>query len=199
MNDARRPMALACTLAVVVAFGPARVHAKPTPAQRCAAAKNKAAAAKIDRKLKCHSKAILAGSAVDASCLSAAEVKFATAIRKAETKGGCTVTGDLETLEAACDTCVGDVVARTPVTTSTSTTTSTTPSTGCTGPSGPCGSCGSGVCTSTCDDPQGPFVCVDGQLTGTSCNHDDDCPAGAPICAPVFGCPNVGTCMALCP
>lgn len=192
----RRSITLACLLTVAIASS---APAKPTPAQRCAAAKLKAAAVKIDRKLACHRAAVLAGRPVDVACLLAAETKFGRAMTKAESNGGCALTGDLESLEAACDACVDDVAGRTPVTTSTSTTTNTTTSTACSGPNGPCGSCGgAGVCTNTCD-ALATYVCVNGTLTNINCTHDDDCPAEAPICAPLFGCPNPGQCLALCP
>jgi len=173
---ARRSITLLCVLAAAAA--PSAL-AKPTPAQRCAGAKLKAAAAKIDRTLACHRAAVLTG-------------------RQAESNGACAITGDLESLEAACDTCVADVAARAPATTSTSTTTNTTTSTACAGANGPCGSCDAGVCTNTCDAPT-TYVCVNGSLTSIGCQHDDDCPAEAPICAPMFGCPNPGQCLALCP
>ena len=193
---ARRSVMLLCVFAAAVA---PTALAKPTPAQRCAGAKLKAAAAKIDRKLACHRAAVLAGRPVDGACLRAAETKFERAMAKAEGNGGCTITGDLQSLEAACDTCVDDVAARTPITTSTSTTTKTTTTTACDGPNGPCGSCGgAGVCTNTCDAPT-TYVCVNGTLTNIGCQHSDDCPAEAPICAPMFGCPNPGQCLALCP
>src|SRR5689334_14802044 len=60
-------------------------HAGPTPAQKCAVAKNKAASKKTAAKLKCWQKAIATGQpAADSLCLSAAEGKFHSAITKAE-------------------------------------------------------------------------------------------------------------------
>ena len=88
----RRSIRLACLLAVAIASS---APAKPTPAQRCAAAKLKAAAVKIDRKLACHRAAVLAGRPVATACLLSAETKFGRAVAKAESTGGCTVTGDL--------------------------------------------------------------------------------------------------------
>lgn len=59
------------------------VQAGATPAAKCAAAKNKAAAKKIGSKLKCYQKAFVAGAAVDSTCLTNAELKFSGAIVKA--------------------------------------------------------------------------------------------------------------------
>ena len=103
----------AMTVLTVLAVSPGLVHAGATPAQKCAAAKNKAAAKKIVSKLKCYRKADVTGTAVDPSCLLAAETKFDEAVMKAEAKGGCAVTGDGSTIEDAADTCVNNVTALT--------------------------------------------------------------------------------------
>ena len=66
---------------------------------------------KVVAKLKCWQKAIGAGlSAADAACLTGAESKFTDAIAKAESKGGCAVTGDAVAIESAVDSCVTDIV-----------------------------------------------------------------------------------------
>jgi hypothetical protein len=100
---------------VLLVVGAGVIHAGATPAEKCAAAKNKAAVKKIGAKAKCWQKAFLSGAATaDSGCLSAAEMKFSTAISKAEAKGGCAVTGDANTIESAADTCVSSIVALTP-------------------------------------------------------------------------------------
>jgi len=70
------------------------VWARSTPAEKCAAAKSKAATKKVAAKLKCQQKGILSGAPVDHACLADTEAKFSTAVTKAEAKGGCVVTGD---------------------------------------------------------------------------------------------------------
>ena len=90
-------------------------RAAETPAQKCAVAKNKAAAKKVAAKLKCWEQALAKGAASpDMACLMAAETKFTTAIMKAEAKGGCVVTGDASRIEGVADTCVSDIVNKTP-------------------------------------------------------------------------------------
>ena len=99
-------------LAVLVVLGVSAgfLHAGPTPAQKCAVAKSKAAGKKFDAKLKCNQKAILKGQAVEPNCLMAAESKFNTAITKAEAKGGCVATGDANAIEGVVEACVSTVV-----------------------------------------------------------------------------------------
>lgn len=80
-----------------------------TPAEKCAAAKNRAALAKTTAKAKCYRKALLNGVAVNPDCLSKAEQKFTKAIGKAEATGGCTSTGDAAAIEAAVDSCVSSL------------------------------------------------------------------------------------------
>src|ERR1700730_815317 len=79
--------------AMVLALTAGLAQARATPGQKCAAAKNSAAAKKISSKLRCQQRALLTGAAVDATCLSRAEMKFNAAVQKAEAKGGCVVTG----------------------------------------------------------------------------------------------------------
>ena len=92
----------------------ASVHAAVSPAAKCAAAKQKAAVKKVGGKLKCHQKAAATGDPVDADCLAAAEDKFAAAIAKADSKGGCVRTGDAAAIEAAADRCISDIGNETP-------------------------------------------------------------------------------------
>ena len=101
------PIALALLLAVA---GLTPALAAPTPAQRCAAAKLKAAAKKATGKIRCHEKAILKGLGVDALCLQKAESKFATAFAKAELKGGCATVGDAAAIELLVDDFVEQAV-----------------------------------------------------------------------------------------
>src|SRR5262245_11271900 len=102
----------------------AGAHPGQTPEQRCAIAKNKAAAKKISAKLKCQQKALEVG-AVEPTCLTAAEAKFNDAIAKAEAAGGCAVMGDGPTIESAVDACVSAIVTLT--SSGASTTSTTTP------------------------------------------------------------------------
>src|SRR6267378_3737779 len=89
-----RRLAQAMALPIVLAVSAGILHASATPAQKCAVAKNKAAAKKIGAKLKCWQKAFATGAAsADSACLMAAETKFNAAIMKADAKGGCVVTG----------------------------------------------------------------------------------------------------------
>jgi hypothetical protein len=107
--------AMAVLIVLVVSAG--LIHAGATPAQKCAVAKQKAAAKKVSAKLKCWQKAIAAGTAsADPACLTTAETKFTTAVAKAETKGGCVETGEAGVIENTVDTCVNNIVARTPST-----------------------------------------------------------------------------------
>lgn len=98
-------------IAALIAVTAAVSHAAPTPAQRCAAAKLKAASKKAAAKLVCHKKAFLKGIPVDSLCLAKAEDKYLTAFAKAEAKGGCATVGDAAAVEALVDTFVGDAVA----------------------------------------------------------------------------------------
>jgi len=82
---------------------PTGARASQTPARKCAVAKSKAATKKIEAKLKCQQRAAQEGTAVDAACLTTAETKFDGAIAKAEAPGGCAVSGDGATIEAAVD------------------------------------------------------------------------------------------------
>jgi len=99
---------------LLLAAGPAAAAAASTPAQKCAAAKHKAAFKKAAAEGQCYQKAFLAGVAVDPACLAKADVKFTTAIAKAETKGGCANVGDVADIRAAVETCVGSISALTP-------------------------------------------------------------------------------------
>src|SRR5262249_14011206 len=102
------------TVLLVVSAGV--IHAGATPAEKCAVAKNKAAVKKVAAKAKCWQKAFASGaSTADSTCLNNAEMKFSTAIAKAEAKGGCAIliTDDASAIESAADTCVNSIVAHT--------------------------------------------------------------------------------------
>jgi hypothetical protein len=90
-------------LAVVVASA-GLIYAAATPAQKCQASKVKAVSKELGAKLKCIAKAASKGAPVDSACLMAAETKFTTAVGKAESKGGCALTGDGPTLGTSVDT-----------------------------------------------------------------------------------------------
>lgn len=102
-------VAIALTLGILSA--PA---AAATPAQKCAALKKKAAGKKALHKLRCYAAADLKNRAVDANCLSAAEVAFDRAFAMAEQSGGCALNGDAAAIEAMVDAFVNGVVAAIP-------------------------------------------------------------------------------------
>jgi hypothetical protein len=177
----------------------AGVGAAATPAQKCAVAKNKAAAKKLGAKLKCHQKAIGVGGAVDPACLANAEAKFNAAIAKAEAGGGCVLNGDGSTIEAAVDFCVDTLVNLTPSSPPTTTTTIPPPvccsgsyiqvggapgcsmgtAAACTPPEGivqpgVCrsdGSCGAATPPGDCCDTGGACVVLVGGATADGCPH----------------------------
>ena len=84
-----------------------------TPAQMCAAAKNRAAASRTTAEARCYRKSLLTGLAVSPLCLSRAERTFSDAIAKAEAKGGCLRNGDSADIEAAVNSCVSSLDALT--------------------------------------------------------------------------------------
>jgi hypothetical protein len=168
-----------------------QVSAGGTPDEKCAAAKNKAASKKIAAKLKCWEKALGSGAATaDSGCLTAAEQKFTQAIQKAEAKGGCAVTGDGATIEAAVNTCVANIVALTPTGGGGGTTTTTggpTTTTTTTTLLGPCCSQGSGSATLCQYGNPGDCITAGGTpgAAGTSCDGNGTCvasPSGGNCC-----------------
>ena len=161
---------LVATLLATMSSG---AQAGQTPAQKCAVAKSKAAAKKIEAKLKCQQRAVQeGGSTVDSACLTSAETKFDQAIAKAEAPGGCVVSGDGATIEAAVDSCVDSVGALTTGTAAPTTGCCSFPAqsvnvpfNGCTMDLALCPTLGgtvvSGVCRNdgTCGTPTGPGEC----------------------------------------
>jgi cysteine-rich repeat protein len=80
-----------------------------SPAQKCAAAKMKAAGKKYAARANCYAKALSKSVPVDTGCLQNAEDKFGDAFAKAEAKGGCTTPGDAAAIEVKVDVCVADI------------------------------------------------------------------------------------------
>lgn len=172
---------------LVLAIAPGLMaRSKPTPAQKCAAAKMKAMSKKTSGLFACYAKAAASGAAVDAGCVAKVSGKFAVTFAKIDAKGGCAVTGDAAAVEAQIDDAVSALVSAAPTeptttSSSTSTSTSTTTSTSlppCTTEGAPgCGPCGTSVCARHC--PGSTLACFNNS-TGTSmaCSSDTDCPAG---------------------
>ncbi len=203
-------LAIACIAAIA--------HGDGTAA-KCAAAKQKAAVKKIGSKLKCYQKAAAAGVAVDPTCLTAAETKFAASIAKANAKGGCVVTGDQGPIETACDACVQSIVTLTPATTTlppTCETGSAYPQCGGTCPSGKScrpyievhDACGTTTCATDCRCVDDATLC--GQACAETCvvNRTTQCQGGDVVnvsccsgsdgpCNPVSGSPHCccGSCV----
>jgi uncharacterized membrane protein len=85
-------------------------QAASNPAQKCAAAKLKAATLKVNGELKCQKKALATGSAVDPVCLEKIQTKFAKAFAKAQAKGGCKNEDDAAAVQESAELFVDDVV-----------------------------------------------------------------------------------------
>ena len=80
--------AMTITFLVAPLLTAAPAHAQLSAAQKCAIAKEKAAAKKAADKIKCYKKTKFA-AAVAPACLQKAEGTFAKAFAKAEAPGGC--------------------------------------------------------------------------------------------------------------
>ena len=93
-----RAIAIGFGLVVLVGATTMPAEARPTPAQKCAAAKMKCVAKEFLAALGCHGKAALAGSAVDTACLAKAQSKQGSCWQAAEGKGGCLPTFPAEHL-----------------------------------------------------------------------------------------------------
>jgi hypothetical protein len=102
-------LSIGCLVALLVTLTAAAAHAKLTPAQKCAAAKEKATAKKAAGKINCYRKTNLVVPA-DPACLQKAEDTFAKAFAKAEKPGACDVIGDADGIEAQVDTFVSALV-----------------------------------------------------------------------------------------
>jgi len=200
----------------LVVGGPVVVYGSTPPAQKCGAAKSKAAAKNEAAQLKCYATATVHGTQVDAACLTAAETKFGAAITKAEAAGGCAVTGDAGAIEAAVEAFVGAIVALTPANATTTTVTSATSTTStlsssCSTYATNCGSCGAGACDAlfapysadpSCEGP--PCTCCEClDLStfdvNTQCVSDSDCQPGKACGLVLTNFGSFGSCMAPCP
>src|SRR2546423_5498638 len=95
-----------CALFAVGAVAPSIVSAQ----NKCAGTKRKEAGKKAARKLKCWAKGVKKGLQADPNCLSKATFIFSSKWDKAEAQGGCTTTGDKNTIETKVDMFVDDVV-----------------------------------------------------------------------------------------
>ena len=82
-----------------------------SPAQRCAATKQKAAGKKAAGKLKCWMRAVKRGESINMDCIFKAELKFSRSYDKAESRGGCVTTNDKGMIETKVDGFVDDVVS----------------------------------------------------------------------------------------
>jgi plastocyanin len=81
------------------------------PGGKCTASKANASAKYASAELLCHAKAAMKGVGVDAECIEKAEAAFEKAFAKAEQKGDCATTGDVDALDATADEFVDDVLA----------------------------------------------------------------------------------------
>jgi len=151
-------------------------------AQRCAAAKLRAASRKASAKLACYRQAALRGVAVDPSCFARPEAKFAAAFASAERRGGCLTPGDAMTVEATIDAFVQGLASDLPGTTTTTVTTTTSSSNttaggSCSFGNGCTGSCPGGFCTvlvpcsGFCTATTAPASCVCSAMTFTTCTQ----------------------------
>ena len=163
------------------------VHAGATPAEKCIAAKQKAAAKKFASKLKCYETGTLkAAGAVDSTCLMTAETKFSAAITKAESTGACAVTGDGGFIESTVNTCVNIVSAVGAL--------GCGPVGTCSGLTGCAGCGGAGNCFGLAD---GGSACIPPQGCGASCTKSGDCPDGE-VCTINTCCGSGGVCVTVC-
>ena len=102
----------AVSILFLVAASPAA--AQPTPALKCSSTKLKAVGKDGDGNLKCYAKALTRNEAVDGACLAKSRSKHDDKFANAESKGGCTTTGDADDLGLITDDFVADVVAAIP-------------------------------------------------------------------------------------
>src|SRR6185436_2663557 len=114
--------------AVVVVLALASVASGAGPAEKCAAAKLRAAAQKTSGLLECHARALQAPTSLESAYTTRVRAKFVAKWERIESRGGCAVNGDGDDVEARIDAFVADLVDAVPATTTTTTTT-TTPAT----------------------------------------------------------------------
>ena len=98
-----RTLVIVVSVALSVLAGVRAADGAATRAEKCAAAKLKAANKKAAAKLRCHEKALRRGKRVASACLLAANDRFLVAFAKAELKGGCATTGDQAEVEDRVD------------------------------------------------------------------------------------------------
>jgi len=170
--------------AVVVVLALASVASGAGPAEKCAAAKLRAAAQKTSGLLECHARALQAPTSLESACTTRVRAKFAAKWERIESRGGCAVNGDGDDVEARIDAFVADLVDAVPATTTTTTTT-TTPATCPPTTALYCGQSGCGfgaLCPAgmTCDMSTcacvGPTVAC-GSISGNLCRWGT-CPPG---------------------
>ena len=173
-----RASASAVILVLVLASGARAAE----PAEKCAAAKLRAAAQKTSGLLECRARA-LQTPLPDTACTTRVQSKFAAKWARIESRGGCAVSGDGDDVEAQIDAFVADLVDAVPATTTTTTT--TTPATCPPTTALYCGASGCGsfaLCPAgmTCDMATcacvGPAVAC-GSISGNLCRWGT-CPAG---------------------
>src|SRR5262249_61294425 len=86
---------------------------RPTPAQKCSAAKRTAAGKELACRLACTAKAMLKGLPSDdptlVACLAKCSAKLSAAFAKADEKGGCQTPGDAGHVEAHLEALLADL------------------------------------------------------------------------------------------
>ena len=130
-------------IAILLGVGsPRPALAAVTAAQRCAAAKLKAAGVRLAVEIECARKAVLKGGTPDAECLAKGGAKLAAAFAKAERHGACALSADAAAANDQLGTCVGSLAGSPSAsTTSTTTVVTCTSSTTTTLPSDPAQTC----------------------------------------------------------
>jgi len=184
----RRGLIVTLAVACIVA---ATAVSSTTPAERCAAAKLRAAARKTNGKLRCHATGALRGSTADAGCLARVETRYLASWTKIEGRGGCYTTNDADAVEARVDEFVDGLVAALPATSTTTVTTSTCP------PTTAFYCAQNGFCPT--GGPFPPLLCPSGTTCVTTGTNSCEC-QGDPIpCGSIPGAGNFcqwGTCPA---
>src|SRR5262249_4600396 len=80
-------------------------------AATCQQAELSAAGKQTDGKLRCETRAVKLGAAVDAECLDSVEIDFQRAFLNAENRGGCLDTANAGVVESAVDACVAGILS----------------------------------------------------------------------------------------
>jgi len=109
----------------------------PTRTEPCVVAKLRAVGKVLKAEIKCHVRQSGNGGAADQACLDRAERSLSSAFAKAELRGDCATTGDMNAVGSTVDGCLTDILDDLPspatTTTPVTTTTSTTALSGCGG------------------------------------------------------------------